>query len=220
MAGKDYNVVLTEKDRSILDSLSNTLDGLAEYLGDGYEFVLHSLEDTERSVIKIINGYHTGRKVGAPITDLALQMLDKVNSSEGSDSITYFTRNKNGEPLKSTTIAVRGENGRIIGLLCINFYLNSSFSDIISGFFDMHGTGFRKETFVDNPNDGIKEAYERVHSIIEANDSISISQKNKEMIMLLKQYGVFKIKNAVSIVADLMGISKNTVYMHLRNIGD
>ncbi len=220
MAGKDYNVVLTEKDRSILDSLSNTLDGLAEYLGDGYEFVLHSLEDTERSVIKIINGYHTGRKVGAPITDLALQMLDKVNSSEGSDSITYFTRNKNGEPLKSTTIAVRGENGRIIGLLCINFYLNSSFSDIISGFFDMHGTGFRNETFVDNPNDGIKEAYERVHSIIEANDSISISQKNKEMIMLLKQYGVFKIKNAVSIVADLMGISKNTVYMHLRNIGD
>ncbi|MBQ3697488.1 MAG: PAS domain-containing protein [Spirochaetales bacterium] len=220
MAGKDYNVVLTEKDRSILESLSNTLDGLAEYLGDGYEFVLHSLEDAERSVIKIINGYHTGRKVGAPITDLALQMLDKVNSSEGSDSITYFTRNKNGEPLKSTTIAVRGENGRIIGLLCINFYLNSSFSDIISGFFDMHGTGFRKETFVDNPNDGIKEAYERVHSIIEANDSISISQKNKEMIMLLKQYGVFKIKNAVSIVADLMGISKNTVYMHLRNIGD
>lgn len=84
----------------------------------------------------------------------------------------------------------------------------------------MHGTGFRNETFVDNPNDGIKEAYERVHSIIEANDSISISQKNKEMIMLLKQYGVFKIKNAVSIVADLMEISKNTVYMHLRNIGD
>ncbi len=220
MAGEEYNVVLTEKDRLILDSLSNTLDGLAGYMGDGYEFVLHSLEDTERSVIKIINGYHTGRKVGAPITDLALQMLDKVNSSEGSDSITYFTRNKNGEPLKSTTIAVRGEGRRIIGLLCINFYLNSSFSDIISGFFDMHGTGFRNETFVDNPNDGIKEAYERVHSIIEANDSISISQKNKEMIMLLKQYGVFKIKNAVSIVADLMGISKNTVYMHLRNIVD
>ena len=220
MAGEEYNVVLTEKDRLILDSLSNTLDGLAGYMGDGYEFVLHSLEDTERSVIKIINGYHTGRKVGAPITDLALQMLDKVNSSEGSDSITYFTRNKNGEPLKSTTIAVRGEGRRIIGLLCINFYLNSSFSDIISGFFDMHGAGFRTETFVDNSNDGIKEVYERVHSIIGANDSISVSQKNKETIMLLKQYGVFKIKNAVSIVADLMGISKNTVYMHLRNIGD
>ena len=29
-----------------------------------------------------------------------------------------------------------------------------------------------------------------------------------------------EIKNAVSIVADLMGISKNTVYMHLRNISD
>lgn len=76
MATEDYNIVLTPTDRLILSSFSNALDGFAEYLGDSYEFVLHSLEDTKNSVIKIINGYHTGRKVGAPITDLALQMLD------------------------------------------------------------------------------------------------------------------------------------------------
>ena len=214
-----YNIVLTEKDKLILESLSHTLDGLAGYLGDGYEFVLHSLEDIDKSVIKIINGYHTGRKIGAPITDLALQMLEKVNNSEETSSITYFTKNKNGEPLKSTTIAVKGENDRIIGLLCINFYLNSSFSDIISGFFDMHGSGFRQETFVDNPNDGIKEIYERARSLVETNENIPVSQRKREIIAILNQHGVFKIKNAVSIVSDFMGISKNTVYMHLRSIG-
>lgn len=40
--------------------------------------VLHSLEDTEHSVIKIINGHHTGRTEGMPITDLALQMLEEI----------------------------------------------------------------------------------------------------------------------------------------------
>ncbi len=220
MATEDYNIVLTPTDRLILSSFSNALDGFAEYLGDSYEFVLHSLEDTKNSVIKIINGYHTGRKVGAPITDLALQMLDKVNESGESDSITYFTRNKDGEPLKSTTIAVRGENNRIIGLLCINFYLNSSFSDVISGFFDTKGTGFRKETFVDNSSDAIKEIYERVHTLISSNENIPVSHRKRETIVLLNKYGVFQIKNAVSIVAELMGISKNTVYMHLRSVSD
>uniref|UniRef100_UPI000B20528B PAS domain-containing protein n=1 Tax=Clostridium sp. NkU-1 TaxID=1095009 RepID=UPI000B20528B len=40
--------------------------------------VLHSLEDTEHSVIKIINGHHTGRTEGMPITDLALLMLEEI----------------------------------------------------------------------------------------------------------------------------------------------
>ena len=43
------------------------MDGLALYLGEGYEFVLHSLEDLSHSVVKIINGHYSNRKPGAPI---------------------------------------------------------------------------------------------------------------------------------------------------------
>ena len=42
------------------------MDGLALYLGEGYEFVLHSLEDLSHSVVKIINGHYSNRKPGAP----------------------------------------------------------------------------------------------------------------------------------------------------------
>ncbi len=38
------------------------------------EIVLHSLQDYV-SAIRIANGEHTGRKIGSPITDLALRML-------------------------------------------------------------------------------------------------------------------------------------------------
>ena len=112
---KDYNVHLTLIDRIILDSYKVLLEGMADYMGSGYEMVLHSLEDTEHSVIKIINGHHTGRTEGMPITDLALQMLEEIKKEGEKGYISYFTKNKKGEPLKSTTIVVRGEESRIIG---------------------------------------------------------------------------------------------------------
>ena len=95
------------------------MDGLSAYLGEGYELVLHSLENLDHSVIKIINGHYTGRTEGAPITDLALTMLESMNQNQNLEVQPYFNQ-KNGSTLKSVTIPVVGERGRIIGLLCIN----------------------------------------------------------------------------------------------------
>ena len=72
---KSPEVQFTPEDRLILDSYCQMLDGLAQYLGTGYELVLHSLEDLEHSAIRVMNS-HTGRSEGAPITELALTMLD------------------------------------------------------------------------------------------------------------------------------------------------
>ena len=40
----------------------------------------------------------------------------------------------------------------------------------------------------------------------------------KEIISILHQKGIFNLKDAVVKVAHCMGISKNTVYMHVRNL--
>ena len=65
---KSPEVQFTPEDRLILDSYCQMLDGLAQYLGTGYELVLHSLEDLEHSAIRVMNS-HTGRSEGAPITE-------------------------------------------------------------------------------------------------------------------------------------------------------
>ncbi|WP_077997099.1 PAS domain-containing protein [Paenibacillus larvae] len=57
------NIKFTEVDRSILQSYDSIVEGLADYLGDASEIVLHSLEDYQHSVIKIANGHHTGREI-------------------------------------------------------------------------------------------------------------------------------------------------------------
>ncbi|MBQ7083565.1 MAG: PAS domain-containing protein, partial [Oscillospiraceae bacterium] len=63
---------LTKTDKLIIDSYAVMMESLSAYLGSAYEISLHSLEDYNHSVVKIMNGYHSGRSVGAPLTDLAL----------------------------------------------------------------------------------------------------------------------------------------------------
>ena len=50
------------------------------------------------------------------------------------------------------------------------------------------------------------------------NSEISLTNKNKEIVIRLEEKGIFNIKDAVIKVAEQLEISKNTVYMHLRNI--
>ena len=82
---------LTKTDRAVLESYKILCDGLANYLGEGYEIALHSLENYDSSVIKIINGYYTGRKEGAPITDLALHMLEDIKRNKSTKYIAYYS---------------------------------------------------------------------------------------------------------------------------------
>ena len=72
----------TEHDYIILRSYEAVVDGLAALIGPFCEIVLHSLADLNTSAIKIANGENTGRKVGSPITDLALRMLRDIEGSE------------------------------------------------------------------------------------------------------------------------------------------
>lgn len=213
-----YHIVLTEKEKLILDSYEILVDGLADYLGNGYEIILHSLENMDRSVIKIVNGHYTGRTKGSPITDFALSMLETLKKNNDKKSISYFNRDKNGVMMKSTTIPITGEDDRIIGMLCINFYTNLPLSEVLAKFMPTDSNLHVDETFSENIDDIIISAVDEAKSKVMSNPSIPTSNKNKEIIALLSEKGIFNLKDSVVKVAFFMGISKNTVYMHLRNI--
>lgn len=218
-----YNkpLILTATDKAILKSYSLLCDGLSDYLGSGYEIVLHSLENYEHSAIRVLNGHHTGRSEGAPITDLALHMLEQFCQHGELNHHSYSGKNKKGEPLHSTTIAVRGENGRIIGLLCMNFNMNTPFYQIAANHFlqdtqqkpDIHA----QENFVDSSADLITEMVSQVKAAVYSDPGVSAQNKNKEIIHRLAEKHLFQLKDSVNQCADILGISRNTVYLHLRN---
>lgn len=212
---------LSKNDLKILDSYKILVSSLSTYLGEGYEIVLHSLENYENSVIYICNGQLSGRKIGDPITDLALHILEKIESGEQTnDYLTYFNRNAKGEPIKAMTSVIRGNNHRIIGLLCINFYLNTPFTRIMGNFIPQHNSLQQAkviENFENSTDELILAAVNKARADVDADATINSKDHNKQIILKLKENGIFSMKKAIPTVAKQLKISKNTIYLHLRN---
>ena len=74
------------------------------------------------------------------------------------------------------------------------------------------------ENFAVDVDTLIEQAYSEANLQVMSNASISPNLKNKEIINILNNQGIFSMKDAVVKVASLMNVSKNTVYMHLRSL--
>jgi predicted transcriptional regulator YheO len=209
-------------DTLILESYKTVAEGLAAYFGDAFEFVLHDLIDLDHSLTKILHGSHSGRKEGAPITDFALSMLEKIKEQNGDQGengkpyAVYFSQSKYGKPVRSTTIVIHGEQKKPIGLLCVNLYLDSPITSLLENFSFVRAADYITENFSQDSGDLIIRSLARVKDEVYADDSIHEHLKNKEIITLLYHQGIFKLKNAVQTVSKELSISKNTVYLHIR----
>lgn len=219
---KSY-IKLTKAEQLILNSYKKMIVSLGEYLGEGYEIILHSLENLQHSVIENVNGYYSGRKNGAPITDLALSMLSQLKEAPSQPAVCYMNHSKKGVPLRSCTIPITGEDERIIGLICINFYTDVPLSSLLANFYPEASTilsadDSATENFADNTDELIENVLYKIQHQVLNDLAVSPQNKNKEIITQLYQRGIFNIKDSVLKVASLLGISKNTVYMHIRNL--
>ena len=92
-------------------------------------------------------------------------------------------------------------------------------------FFEVTATGIpvRKrryvfsETFAENSREIIEKQVVKIRDEVFSDKNISLNNKNKEIIFRLSNCGIFNLKDSVVLVAEQLGISKNTVYLHLRN---
>jgi len=210
----------TRVNELILDSYKTAMEGFAAYFGEAFEFVLHDLTDIDHSIIKIKNGFHSGRKEGAPITDLALSMLEEIRKKGQVKNpyMVYVSQNKYGKPVRSTTMVIFGEKNRAIGLLCINLYLDSPLSALLESFSLVPKSDYVTENFTNDSDELVRRSLEKVKQEVLEDPKVSSSQKNKEIVTILYYQGIFKLKDAVQITAGDLGISKNTVYLHLRSL--
>lgn len=212
--------ILTEKDKAILNSYIAVAEGTAEFWGENCEVVIHNLSRLDASVMKIVNGHLSGRQIGSPISEVTLSFVNKMLANPGLRHVTYFAKNKRGDAFKASISAIEGEKGNIIGLFCINFYLTASLLSLLQNFTPNTKTENDNisETFVENAEELMLNALEEAKKSVYDNLSISSSNKNKEIVSILYQKGIFNLKDSVITIANHLGISKNTVYMHIRNM--
>jgi len=218
-----YNkqVKLSKTDKVILDSLKSVVEGIAEAFGDNCEVVLHSLEDLTHSCIKIENGYITGRDVGSPLTDFAIELLERSDSLPSNVVGRYYGRTDDGRLLRSTTILIRGTGGKLIGFLCVNIDLSVPLSDFFKTFLpseDDASTERKVERFASGINDLVIKTMGAVMAGVSSQREVSPSGKNRVIVQELYKRGLFNIRGAIDLVAKEMGISRYTVYNYIREV--
>ncbi len=212
------NAEVSDKDREFLASYFRLADTISDFIGPHCEVVIHSLDSLEQSVVKIVNGHHTGRKIDSPITDLGLKMLSLYRKTGEVAPKSFFTTAKDGALLKSTTCVLAGENGQPIGLFCINMNLSLPFPEILKTLMpDMaNGHMSMNENFSSSATDVIEQSLSE--AIVEVDNDPLVNQRgrNKAIVKVLFENGIFELKEATAKVSDHLGITRHAVYKYIR----
>lgn len=213
----EFRVELSDKDREFLNSYGRLAEMVADLVGPHCEVVIHSFESLEQSVVKIVNGHHTGRKTGSPITDMGLRMLRQFLQTGEVNSKSYFTRNRDGEILKSTTCVVAGEFNKPVGLFCVNINLSVPFPEIIKTLMpEFSATPALKENFGTDVYDVVGTATDAAIRQVYDDPAVNMKARNKAIVYHLFENGIFEFKEATNIVAGKLNISKHAIYKYLR----
>jgi predicted transcriptional regulator YheO len=211
-------VPFSDLDREHLKNYFRLADTIADLIGPHCEVVIHSFESLDHSVVKIVNGHHTGRSIGAPITDLGLKMWSAFEKTGEVSPKSYFTTSRDGSSMKSTTCVLAGPEGKAIGMLCINMNLSFPFPEIVKTLMpDCTGTqSLVHENFSNNSNDVITQAIDSAINDVENDSSITPKGRNRAITKYLFDNGVFELKETTTQVSERLGITRQAVYKYLR----
>ena len=105
-----------------LDFYKRLAHALALQFGSSCEVVVHDLEakDPSHSIVAIENGHVTGRKLGDGPSHVVLEALH-AGDTKLEDRPAYLTKTADGKILKSSTVFIRDEDGRAVGIFAINY---------------------------------------------------------------------------------------------------
>jgi len=211
-------VRFTKEDRECLGNYFHLADTIADLIGPHCEVVVHSFESIENSIVKIVNGHHTGRDVGSPITDLGLKMWSEFEQTGELSPKSYFTNTPDGSLMKSTTSILLAANQKPIGMLCINMNLSFPFPEIIKTLLPQSNKpqSITSERFSTNASDVIEQALNTAIAEIESDTSISTKKRNKAIVRRLYENGVFEFKETTTQVSNQLKISRQAVYKFIR----
>lgn len=129
----------------------------------------------------------------------------------------YFKTNWNGKKIKSTTAVLRDGERKAIGLFCINVDVSKwEEMDRFLHSFIQGGTNVSEFLF---ENDWREKINIYVSKYLQKNGLTleSLARKEKQiLIQHLHKEGAFEAKNAASYIADILHISRATVYNYLK----
>ena len=197
------------------------LDNLAKLLGENTEIVVHDFRgDLGSTIVKIINGHVSGRKIGDAPPRLFFDRFPDFRG-DADDLELYFGDTDSGKTLKSSTTLLRAEDGTVIGAVCINMDISELMSaqKALQNFIGMDSNvSVHHKSFIQNVSD-LLEAYLRdVETLIGKTGTEMSRQERTTALKYLDEHGAMQIAKSYVRLCEFFGISKFTLYSQLDEI--
>lgn len=204
-------------DDAVLNFLRHLAKGLADQFGPNCEIVIHDLSDNykENSIVAIENGHVSNRKVG---DGPSLAVLDALKSGPQKleDHASYLTKTKDGRILKSTTIYIRNDEQKIIGVFSINYditeliMIENAIKPLVSVESEEKASPI-PQNVTDLLNDLIEESTRQVGKPV----PLMTREDKIKAIKFLNDRGALLITKAGDKISKHFGISKYTLYSYI-----
>lgn len=186
-------------------------DAVARLFFPHVEVVLHDLETGQ--IAHLANGYSRRRPGDPSLTD------DGIGADGEADVIgPYAKRNWDGRRLKSITAVLRDADGRAIGLFCINQDIETfaALGDQLKALMSLPGpapaasplmAGDWRETINGVIGDYLSERNTALAGLTGGDID--------DLLLRLEARGIFEIRKAVPYVAEILRLSRATIYNRL-----
>ena len=203
-----------------LDALRQIAKGVAQQFGSGCEVVIHALDEgsVEHSIVHIENGHVTGRQLGDGASQVVLEQLGKrIDAEAAEDHFCYLTKTPGGKLLKSTTLYIRDESGKVAALFCINFDISalslagSALQELTAAVSEQASP----DRISPNVNDVLDDLIDRSVRLIGKPVELMNKDDKVRAIQFLSERGALLITKSGDKIAKHFGISKYTLYSYL-----
>ena len=209
----------------ILHFLKQLAHGLAAQFGNSCEVVIHDLtkKDLDKSIVYIENGHVSNRHTGDGPSGIVLETL-RSDPGRLKDKLAYLTRTDDGRILKSSTLYIRNEEGKIIYIFSMNYDITTLLAaeNSIRGLVQTEPEDSPGEDASDSPQRITHNVTELLDLLIEqaiARVGKPVAMMNKDDKVAVVQYlnnaGAFLITKSGDKVSSLLGISKFTLYSYM-----
>ena len=205
--------------KETLDLLIQIAHGIAYQFGSSCEVVIHDLtqKDIESSIVYIENGHVSNRHKGDGPSGIVLEALNK-DTDRQEDRLAYLTKTDDGRILKSSTMYIRGEDGRIEYLFSLNYDLTGiiTMDNALRSLIETRSeTDNQPKRITHNVNDLLDTLIEQSVELV--GKPVALMSKDDKImaIQYLNNAGAFLITKSGDKVSSYFGISKFTLYSYI-----
>lgn len=202
-----------------LDFYKRLAHALALQFGSGCEVVVHDLEaaDPSHSIVAIENGHVTGRRLGDGPSHVVLEALH-AGGERLEDRLAYLTKTAGGKILKSSTVFIRDDDGRAVGIFAVNYDITilRAMGDTIAEVVGTEPSAPREpEPIVRSVADLLDDLIEQSVQLVGTPVALMSKEEKVRAIRYLNDTGAFLITKSGPKVCKYFGISKYTLYNYL-----